>query len=199
SPWQDDSAYLRFPGHYRAHLPALTKALGAVLPPVAGVENPEVLLSERAAEEGRYLFVVNDTVPDLGPGQLWRVTLAIATRVPLVADVRLSKPGNAVYDVFALKRVRPEKGVVRADLRSLPARLYALLPAAIARVELRGPKRARAGQSFAWSAQVQDDDGKAIRASIPLRLRLLDSPGHLLNEQFTAAGPSAPAARCAAR
>src|SRR5262249_9706807 len=30
SAWQDDSAFLRFPGYYRANLPALTKALGAV-------------------------------------------------------------------------------------------------------------------------------------------------------------------------
>src|SRR5262249_39309762 len=188
SPWQDDSAYLRFPGHYRAHLPALTKALGAVLPPVAGVENPEVLLSERAAGEGRYLFVVNDTVPDLDPGQLWRVTLAITSRVPLVAPVKLRDPGAVVYDVFALKRVTPKDGIVEADLRCLPARLYAVLPAAIARVELRGPKKVQAGQAFAWSAQVQDDGGKAVRASVPLRLRLLDAGGGVLEERFTAAG-----------
>ncbi|HKB41119.1 MAG TPA: hypothetical protein VKD72_32125, partial [Gemmataceae bacterium] len=188
SPWQDDSAYLRFPGHYRAHLPALTKALGAVLPPVAGVENPEVLLSERAAEEGRYLFVVNDTVPDLDPGQLWRVTLAIASRVPLTVPVKLRDPGTAVYDVFALKRVTPRDGLVEADLRSLPARIYAVLPAAIARVELRGPKTVKAGQPFGWSVQVQDSDGKAIRASVPLRVRLLDTTGRVLDEQFLAAG-----------
>src|SRR5688572_10392376 len=96
NPWQDDTAFLRFPGYYRAHLPALRKALGKVLPPVAEVDNPEVLLSERAAEEGRYLFAVNDTVPDLDPGQLWRVTLAITTRVPVQVPVRLplARPGR---------------------------------------------------------------------------------------------------------
>jgi hypothetical protein len=66
SVWQDDTAYLRFPGYYRAHLPALTKALGAALPPVAEVDNPEVLLSERGAEEGRYLFLVNNTAGNSG-------------------------------------------------------------------------------------------------------------------------------------
>jgi outer membrane protein assembly factor BamB len=95
---------------------------------------------------------------------------------------------GAVYDVFALQRITPRKGVVDADLRCLPARLYAILPAAIARVELRVPKKVRAGQAFAWSAQVQDEDGKVIRASVPLRLRLLDGPGRVLDEQFTAAG-----------
>jgi outer membrane protein assembly factor BamB len=188
SAWQDDSAFLRFPGHYRAHLPALAKALGAATRPVAEVDNPDVLLSERAAGEGRYLFVVNDTGPDLDPGQLWRVTLAITSRVPLVAPVKLRDPGAAVYDVFALKRVTPKEGVIEADLRCLPARLYAVLPAAIARVELRGPKKVQAGQTFAWSAQVQDAGGKAVRASVPLRLRLLDAGGAVLEERFTAAG-----------
>jgi outer membrane protein assembly factor BamB len=188
SVWQDDAAYQRFPGYYRAHLPALTKALGAVLPPVAGVDGPEVLLSERAAEGGRYLFVVNNTVPDLDPGQLWHVTLAIATRVPVLTPVRLRDPGTAVYDVFALKHVTPQDGVVDADLRDLPARLYAILPAAIDHVELRGPRQVRAGQAFAWSAEVRDGHGNAIRASVPLRVRLLDAGGRVLDEQFTAAG-----------
>src|SRR5262249_31973906 len=140
--------------------------------------------------EGRYLFLVNDTTPDLDPGQLWRVTLAIATRVPVETSVKLRDTGKAVYDVFALKRITPRDGVVEADLRSLPARLYAILPAAIARVELRGPKRVQAGQRFAWSAQVQDTDGRTIRTSIPLRVRLL-AGDHVLDEQFTAATGSA--------
>src|SRR5262249_58303846 len=164
SVWQDDTAYLRFSRHYRSHLPALRKTLGSVLSPVAGVDNPDVLLSERASDEGRYLFVVNDTVPDLDPGQLWRVTLAIATRVPVQTPVKLRHTGAAVYDVFALKHVTPNRDdVVEADLRCLPARLYAILPAAIARVELRGPTRVKAGQGFAWSAQIQDAGGKPFR------------------------------------
>jgi outer membrane protein assembly factor BamB len=188
SVWQDDSAYLRFPAYYRAHRPALTKALGAALPPVAEVSAPEVLLSERAGEEGRYLFVVNNTVPDIGPGQLWRVTLAMATRVPLRAPVKLRGPTAAVYDVFAMKRVTPKDGAVEADLRNLPARLYAILPSAIGRVKLRGPSKAQAGQALTWSVEVQDEDGQAIRASVPLRVRLLDSTGRVLEERFTAAG-----------
>ena len=187
SAWQDDSAYLRFPGYYAANRAALVKALGKETA-VAEVDNPEVLLSERAAEQGRYLFVVNDTPPDLDPGQLWRVTLAIATRVPVMTSLRLRQPGQAVYDIFAMKRAVAVKGVVQADLRSLPARLYAILPAAIARLGLRGPKKAVAGQAFAWSAAVQDAAGKPIEASIPLCLRLLDADGRVLDERFTSVG-----------
>src|SRR5262249_47983157 len=63
-----------------------------------------------------------------------------------------------------------------------------VLPAPIERVALRGPKQLKAGQAFAWSAEVQDGEGKAIRASVPLRLRLLDAGGRVLEEQFTAVG-----------
>jgi hypothetical protein len=35
---------------------------------------------------------------------------------------------------------------------------------------------------------VHDQDGKSIRASIPLRIRLLDATGRVLDEHFTAAG-----------
>jgi outer membrane protein assembly factor BamB len=78
--------------------------------------------------------------------------------------------------------------VVRADCRTLPARIFAVLPAAIARVDLRGPKKVKAGQRFAWKVKILDDGGKAIRASIPIRLRLRDAEGRILDERFTAAG-----------
>jgi outer membrane protein assembly factor BamB len=188
SVWQDDTAYLRFPGYYRKNLPALKKALGRVLRPAAAVDNPDILLSERAAEDGRYLFVVNNTVPDLDPAQMWRMTLFMTSRVPVQAPVRLSRSAAVVYDVFAGKQVRPEKGVVQADCRTLPARIFAMLPAAIARVGLRGPQAVQPGQRFAWLVEVQDKDNRPIRASIPIRLRLLDGEGKVLEERFTAAG-----------
>jgi outer membrane protein assembly factor BamB len=184
----DDSAYWRFAEYCRANSRALAKALVKVTPPVAEVENPEVFVSERAAEEGRYLFVVNYTTPRLEPGQLWRVSLAVASRVPVVAKVRLAGKPRFVYDVFAGKQVEARDGVVEADCRSLPARVFAVLPAAIARVELRGPATVEAGARLAWSLSVQDTGGAAIRASVPLRLRLLGAGGEVLDERFTAAG-----------
>src|SRR5262249_41207248 len=96
SAWPDDTAYLRFPTYYPANRAALAKALGKATPPAAEVDNPDVLISERSAEKGRYLFVVNETPPNLDPGQLWRVTLAIATRLPVRTPVRLREPGKAV-------------------------------------------------------------------------------------------------------
>jgi len=188
SPAGDDAAYWRFAEYAKANLPVLAKVLDAAAPPVARVEDDQVLISQRRGEEGRYLWVLNNTLPRLEPGQLWRMTLAVTQRVPLVLPVGLDANAKAVYDVFAGKQVTPEGGVVQADLRSLPARLYAILPAPISQIELRAPAAAKAGQRLAWQVLVQDGKGQTIPAPVPVRVRLLASDGSVLAEQFAAAG-----------
>jgi outer membrane protein assembly factor BamB len=187
-PAADDAAYLRFPKYCLAHVPALRRALGKIAA-AAQVENPEVFVSERKAGEGRYLFVVNNATPELEPGHLWRITLAVANRVPGVVAVRLPGTPKAVYDVFAGKQVQPKDGVVRADLRGIPARIYASLPTAIDRLELAVSGDIAAGRTLACSLWVRDSTGRAIQASIPVRARLLSVGGQVLDESFAAAGP----------
>ena len=188
--WQDDSAYVRIPGYFKANAPVLARAFAAYCPPVAGVDNPEILMSERASDEGRFLFVVNNIAPALPPGEMWRLSLTMANRMPVLAPVRLNAAGKTVYDVFAMTQVTPQQGVVQADLRSMPARLYAVLPAAIARVGLRGPKSVQAGQALPWEAWVQDARGAAIRANLPVLCRILTADGDVLLEQGASAGVS---------
>jgi outer membrane protein assembly factor BamB len=189
SPAGDDGAYARFAAYGESNRVALAAALDAVTPPAAGVEDGGILVSRRKAESGQYVFVVNNTMPKLDPGQIWRMTLSLTTRVPLVTPVKLNDTaGKAVYDVFALTSVSPRDGAVQADLRNLPARLFAVLPSTIERVELSGPKSVRAGQAFAWSVKVKDAAGKPIAAGIPLRLRLLASDRTELSVDHLAAG-----------
>jgi outer membrane protein assembly factor BamB len=164
-PASDDHAYWRVPAYFRATAPAIRKAIAGDAPAI--VDNDEILVAERASEEGRYVFLVNNTTPEIEPGQLWRQTLCVSTRVPLVAPVNLSGPH--VYDAFAHRKV---EGPLRADLRNLQARLYAVLPAAIARIDLQSSPL-KPGDRVAWTARVLDGSGKPIRASIPVRVRLL--------------------------
>lgn len=185
-PASDDAAYWRFPAYCKANLPALQVSLRNVHAP-GETDNPEVFLSERRSDEGRFLFVVNNTTPNLEPGQLWRVSLCVATRVPVAAPVRLGSSGGAVYDVFAGKRVDAKGEMVEADLRSLPARIFAVLPEAIRSVDVHGPSDAvAAGQEFAWSVKVLSDQRKEIRSSVPVRVQLRDSRGRILSERFAA-------------
>jgi|GEM_PF-722519 len=186
-PASDDGAYYRFPQYVHQHLPTLKKALDDVARPAARIENSEVWASQLKSEEGRYLFVVNNTSVPLDPSRMWRTTLHVASLLPVTERVGFTIPAPSVYDVFAMRQVTLRDGAVVADLRDLPARLYAVLPSPISRVELRGPAEITAGQSFAWSAQVHDAEGKPIAASIPLRVRLVTEGGDVLEEQFVSA------------
>jgi len=175
----DDHAYWRFPKYATAHRTALQAKLGAVAASPAMVENPEVFVSERVAGEGRFLWVVNNTSPSIDPGQLWRMNMSIATRVPVVADVSIRDvSGKVIYDVFAHKQATLP---LRADLRSLPSRLYAILPKPIRDVRLNVPRKVKAGETFSWRVSVP-----GLKTSIPVRLRLLDSGG-IIEERFVAA------------
>lgn len=180
-PASDDAAYWRFPGYFRATAPAIRKAVARGSPAI--VENDEILVSERASEEGRFVFLVNNTTPQMEPGQLWRQTLCVATRVPLTIPVNVA--GDHVYDAFAFRKVN---GPIRADFRSLPARILAVLPAAIARVDLKS-SAVKPGERCSWEVRVVDGTDRPIRASIPIRVRL-KSGASTLDEWTGAAGSS---------
>jgi outer membrane protein assembly factor BamB len=182
----DDAAYYRFPQYVRANLPTLQKVLDGIAPPVARIENPEVWASQRTSGSGKFLFVVNNTSPAMEPGQIWRTTTLQASRVPVEANIGITA-SPAIYDIFEMKKVTAPDNALTADLRDLPMRAYALLPAAVESVALRGPGTANAGQNFKWWAQVRAAGNKAIDASIPLRVRLLAPDGSTLREQFVAA------------
>ncbi len=184
TPWQDDSAYLRIPAYFRKHAELLTRVLGASVPPVADVDNPDVLLTERTSGRARFLWAVDNVEPALDPGLVWRTGLIMSQRVPLAVSMGLKVgPGEAVYDVFGMRQVQPTDGHVEADLRSLPARLFAILPHAIDAVELRAPRSVDAGREYSWTAAVLDDRGRPIDASIPLRVELVANDGTVLREQ----------------
>jgi outer membrane protein assembly factor BamB len=186
-PASDDAAYYRFPRYVQQHLPKLKAALDGAAKPAAIVENPEVWISQLKSDQGRYLFVVNNTTVPLEPGQIWRTTLFSASLLPVVEKVQLTGSAPVVYDVFAMQPVTLQDNGLTADLRSMPARLYAILPSAIDRVTLRGPTKVAAGQAFAWQAQVSDATGKPIRAGVPLRVRLRSADDGLLHEQYVTA------------
>jgi outer membrane protein assembly factor BamB len=182
NPAGDDSAYWRFRDYARANAPQLAEVLGAVAPPPAVTDDDEVQVSQRRAGRGRYVFVVNNTTPDLSPGMLWRVTLALTSRVPLVANVKLAEAQGVVYDVFAQQKVELQDGIVQADLRTLPARIYAILPAEIASVAIEAGE----GQTLTRTVRVLDAAGQPIDASIPLRVRVRDGE-RVIDDIFAAA------------
>lgn len=189
SPAADEAAYWRLPRFIKADAARLAEKLAPVLQPTATTDNPEVLLTERVAEQGRYLFVVNNTTPDMDPGQLWRMSLFLTTRTPVRAALKWDVPDSAaVYELFAQKPVSRQDGAFVADLQVQPCRIFAALPAAIDRVALKGPATCRAGQKVAWSLQVQDQAGRALAAAVPACVRLISKSGVVLDSIDVSAG-----------
>ncbi|MER5518672.1 WD40 repeat domain-containing protein [Streptomyces sp. NPDC002763] len=124
----DDTAYFRLRKVFLAQGAALAEVLHAV-PPVAECDNPEVLLSEWTAGDTTYIWAVNNTMPDWEPGTAWRVGLLCAQRLPVRAKLTVRLPAlHQVVDVLTGKPVSLLGGTFTADLRTVPARLYAIVP-----------------------------------------------------------------------
>lgn len=128
--WQDDAAYHRFPTYFKTHAATLRKVLGPIVPPVAECDNPEIMLTQRRSGAARFIWAVNNTMLGWDPGLAWRTTLLMTHRVPTAPKLKLDVPqGHAVVDVFAQKTLNPEGGLITCDLRMMPARLFAIVPA----------------------------------------------------------------------
>lgn len=185
-PASDDSAYLRFHNYVLADLPAVQAALDPISPPVIRSDNPEILSSLRTSGAGAFICLVNNTTPELDPGQIWRVTLTESTRVPVVANVTLPGlgTGSVVYDAFSRQKLVPVQGAVKVDLRSVPGRILAILPAAIGQVRLRATAPGAMGDVCAWDASVLDPGGRPLNTTLPLRLRLMGPGNQVLEERY---------------
>ena len=184
--FNNPAAFTDFPPVLLANAPLVAAKLGKVVPPVATVDYPQVLVSERRQGDARFVWVVNNTPIQLTPTLLGRVGYAIANRQPVVTKVSIPvEKGDVVYDVFAGKEVAGARvqgsGIeFDADLRYSGARVYAVLPGAIQSLELQAPKDLKAGQTFTWTATVP-----GLNARLPLHVELRDGTGTLLEERFT--------------
>ncbi|MGK5638631.1 WD40 repeat domain-containing protein [Streptomyces sp. URMC 126] len=131
TPQSDDDSYRRFRRIFLDQAAKVTAVLKDVVAPVAECDNPEVLLSERKAGSTTYIWAVNNTLLDWEPGLVWRVGLRCGHRVPVTARLKVALPAlHQVVDVLTGERVSLLGGEFTADLRTVPARLYAVVPLA---------------------------------------------------------------------
>lgn len=129
----NDFAYWEHPRLLRNNAAVLREKLAPRVAAVADCPAPEVMLSERLATDFpdvRYVFAVNNTSTPVEPGSLWRMTLGIATRLPVRTTLALPEiKGRTIFDLFAERRIEPDAaGRIDCDLRTLPARVFAIVP-----------------------------------------------------------------------
>ena len=186
SAWQDDAAYYRFPQYFKAHAEVLRKVLGPVVPPVAECDNPEVMLTERRSGDGSFVWAVNNTMLGWDPGLMWRMSLEMTHRVPVVEKIKLDVPeGWVVYDVFYQKKLEHKNGEILCDLRMSPAQLYAVLPEPVVSYRLEMLKTDNV-EPIKWVIKpVRGKNEVTTNISRPIRVSLaVVSTGQRLGEQF---------------
>ncbi|MFK4066719.1 WD40 repeat domain-containing protein [Streptomyces sp. NPDC029674] len=129
TPQSDDDSYRRLRRVFLDQAAKVTAALQGVVTPVAECDNPEVWLSERKAGRTTYIWVVNNTLLDWESSLVWRVGLRCGHRIPVQAKLKVALPAlHQVVDVLTGERVSLLGGEFTADLRTVPARLYAVVP-----------------------------------------------------------------------
>ena len=106
-------------------------------------------------------------------------------QAPDIATLRFpARPGH-VYDVFEMKPMEVKKEgdwmTLAADMRHLPGKIYAFLPAAIDKVALAADARLAAGSDLSFRVGVAGPDGQPIDATFPIEITITDPEG---NEQF---------------
>ena len=171
-----DYLYLSMPRFMKQKAKKIAEVLGSTVAPVAEVANPGIMLTERRNGEGRFVWAVNNDLPDWEPWLIWRLATYVSTRVPQLVPITLDAKDKTVYELFAMKQVQAQ---TTADLQAMPARLFAILPRPIEGLTLKADDKARAGADLAWEVSV-----KGPQMTYPLHLRLLDASGNVLEESF---------------
>ncbi|MBM4039452.1 MAG: hypothetical protein FJ290_13150 [Planctomycetes bacterium] len=115
-------------------------------------------------------------------------------QAPDTPTLRFPKRPPACYDMLEMKPVEAKSDgdwmSLKADMRAYPGKVYAFLPAPIARVDLRATASVRAGEAIHHAVSVLDAQGKTIDAGLPIEISLRDPAGGEWQTVYRAATPT---------
>ena len=143
-------------------------------------DDPWLVVNERRWRGTRYIYAVNDKRSAGWVGKRWQAILEQGE--PLHAGIK-APAGQvaAVYDLTAQREVNTASIggnlVWEDDFAPASAKLYALLPQRVERLELVVPETAERGKPFTIVARVLDKSGACVQGLVPIRLTLRDGQG----------------------
>ncbi len=107
--------------------------------------------------------------------------------------LRFPRRPPACYDVLEMRPVPVKTDgdwmTLQADLRHLPGKVFAFLPAPIDRVALKASAKLAAGTDLNFQAAVANAAGQPMDAAFPLEITLRDASGRQWLNVFRAATP----------
>lgn len=170
----------RFDEFVMPHVKELAAELATNAKPVAKCDNPQFMVTLQGADKGRYLWVVNMAQEDKRDDETDKAHPLPHYLVPASAMVTFPEGVYAAYDVFAGKSL--DSHTVTLHLDKGDARLYALLPNAIANVTVKAEWKA---PQFDITAGVSGKNG-VIDAVIPLAVTLTAPDGKVFRQCYRA-------------
>ncbi len=142
--------------------------------------DPDVVPRFRQYGSTDYVFLVNDkrTFGDY-VGHHGKV---MEKGLPTETTVTVRREGGHVYDLVAHKRVDSQhtEDDMRIDVAMGPGggQVFMITDRPIAKVSIDAPNAVRRGQQVEVNATVDDENGEAIAAVIPVHVQLLDPEQH---------------------
>jgi Beta-galactosidase trimerisation domain len=140
-----------------------------------------LLINQREWQGIRYIYAINDHRSAGNVGKKWGIMLENGE--PLTASITLPKSAGQVnvYDLAAHKKIatKLKNGSISwtSDYAPASAKLFALLPQAIANTELKVTKQVKRGKAFTVDVKITDTAGKLIKALIPIQITIKDGQG----------------------
>ena len=171
--------YWSFQQESNARLPAVQSAFGRLATMPVQSSERDIVLQRRDGGQASYIFASSDHYPDVPLHKVW-----LAREAPAPFRAELSFAGGAVYDVFAQQPVT-EKTMMVDFTNEAPARIYAVLPRAIAGVALRASV---INNTLFATAEVKDAAGATIAGVVPIELLFTDPAGNEAARRWTATG-----------
>ena len=168
--------YWMFQQGSNQRLPAVKEAFARFATMPIATDERDIILQQRDGGQASYIFASNDHYPDLPLNKTW-----LAGDAPAPFQAKFTLNGGAIYDVFAKKQITGNNMTVDFTTE-MPARIYAVLPTAISKLELR--TAIQKGTLFA-TVEIKDAANKIIPAVVPVELSFRDPNGKEVAHRWT--------------
>ena len=185
-----ENSWLKMTEFAREEAKNLRKIIGKNIPRPVRCEDPTVFISTSDTDKIRYRFVVNFHPMENLPRSFYDIPQNWVK--PQVVWIETDEVSGRIYDVFAMAPVELDVidniGRFRCDLRMLEGRLYAWVPEAIGKVDLKASRQVARGGALELHAKVVGISGNIIAGQVPVQIIVRSPDGRDIHRIYRATG-----------
>ena len=182
--WSNRHEYRGMQHEYDKVKERLNKVLDARFKHTVRGDSDRVLLSSAKWGDSRFVTAAGDRILKDTAFQ------GAYAREPIRTTIHVAGEAEVVYDLFELKRLDIQKdseGVLfPADLTKVGAKLFAVLPAAIAPPAMQVNSTVNTGEEASVAVSIKDTKSQPVNVLVPIEIRLVDPQGEIRHQCFRA-------------